>query len=191
MLKIKYFTIILLLSILSGCATNYLYTSKGSFNYAAGEQKSAVIYWKGDEGRTWYLAKYNELDSDAILSVCGSPSSNDFVPIDNSNTHHLIAKSKAMDAKVGNLTPEGEIQMLDQPVLLRDGSECGRILLGNESANIKELEEGEVLKIAFWCKNDTRPGRYPVPEIYEFSAIVKSKTKSGEGKAPDPCNVIN
>ena len=184
---IRLLALLFSLIILTGCTTNYLYTSKGSFQYLSGEQRTAVLYWKGDEGRTWYLSSYNELDSDALLNVCGSASSNEFVPIDNSNTHHLITKSKAMDSRVANFTSDAGVSMLKKPVLLRDGSECGRILLGNEPANINELKEGESLKIVFTCKNETRVDRYPVPGVYEFSAIIKMKTESGEGLAPDAC----
>ena len=187
--KYKFLFLVITLGFLSGCATNYLYTSTGSFQYLSGEQRAAVLYWRGDEGRTWYLSSYNELDSDAVLSVCGSASSNDFVPIDSSSTNHLTTKSKAMDLRVGNITTEGEILALNEPVLLKDGSECGRILLGNEPANINELKEGEALKIAFWCKNETRIDRYPLLGIYEFTVIMKTETESGEGLAPAPCDV--
>lgn len=187
--KYKFLFLVITVGFLSGCATNYLYTSNGSFQYLSGEQRSAVLYWRGDEGRTWYLSSYNSLDSDAVLSVCGSASSNDFVPIDSSSTHHLITKSKAMDLRVGDLTTKGEITVLNEPVLLKDGSECGRILLGNEPANINELKEGEALSIAFWCKNETRIDRYPLLGIYEFTVINKTETESGEGLAPAPCDV--
>jgi hypothetical protein len=175
------------LGFLSGCTTNYLYTSKGKIQYLSGEQRSAVLYWRGDEGRTWYLSTYKEPDSDALLSVCNSASSANFVPKNESDTHHLITKSKAMDRRVATLAADGNVLLLSEPVSLKDGSECGRILLGNEPANINALKEGKPLKIVFWCQNDTRIDRYPVPGAYKFSAIMKTKTESGKGLAPDPC----
>lgn len=186
----KYKILFLLFTVvnLSGCATNYLYTSTGDLQYLSGGKQPAVLYWKSDEGRTWYMAPYNSPDSGAVLSVCGNASSNSFVPIDSSNTHHLITKSKAMDLKIGKLTTEGEIALLDEQVLLQVGSECGRILLGNEPANIKELKEGEVLSLAFWCNNETRIDRYPLLGVYEFSVI--KKIEADEDMVPAPCEVV-
>ncbi|MFT5422187.1 MAG: hypothetical protein ACI9D5_002955, partial [Candidatus Endobugula sp.] len=160
--------LVITLGFLSGCTTNYLYTSKGNFQYLSGEQRSAVLYWRGDEGRTWYLSTYKEPDSDALLSVCNSASSANFVPTDESDAHHLITKSRAMDRKVATLAADGDVLLLSEPILLKDGSECGRILLGNEPANINALKEGEPLNIVFWCQNDTRTDRYPVPGAYKF-----------------------
>lgn len=170
----------------TGCTTNYLYTSAGLLKYSSGEENRSILYWRGDEGWTWYLAPYNELDSGLVLRTCNNASNKDFIPDENTDNNFLVTLSRSMDYKVAEIDEDGNIVELDDSVLLKPGSVCGKIMVSNNQAEIESLVVNGVPEVVLLCSNKTRPGRYPVVGKYIFGSIAKTESKSVDD-VPSPC----
>ena len=149
------------------------------------------MYWRGDEGRTWYLASYNELDSGLVLKICGSASNKNFEPEEGSVDSNLVTLSKPMDYKIVELKKAGNIVDLGDGHPLKTGSVCGKILISNTNTNIESLVEGSEPEVVLLCANKIKPDRYPIAGKYKFRQIIKTKSESPGGDGPSPCVILS
>lgn len=168
-------------ALLSSCIANYQYAAPGKLAFAGGVSRDAVLYWHKDEGRLWYGAKYEQVDSGLSLRVC------QLVPKEFSlgSDGALELPGRAGDVRVATLDAAGKV-VPATPEPVADGGRCGAIALDGAPTRTDRLREGTQPVVAILCENATRPDRYPVAGQYAFGPV--SRQKSGKEPAgPDPC----
>lgn len=185
MIMRKWKTMLLLIAVyaVSGCVSLYQYSAEGQVTTADGDNIDAVVYWHKDEGRLWYGAKYEQLETDVTLRICQVVPKN-FVLAESG---HVVMRSKSNDMQVASVGAGGNLVMLNPPRRLRPGEPCGLILADGNPVGTDGLTLDLAPEIAILCKNDTRPGRYPAAAKYRFGAISRTEIDEETRPAPDPC----
>lgn len=157
---------------LSGCVSNYEYLTVGQVMTVDEEERKALLYWRKDEGRLWYGKKYEQLDQTPVMRVCGEST----YPFAVTDDGIMQIDSGANDYRFATTDKRGDIILLQEPQRLRDGSQCGVVLLEGEVVGTESLRENALPRVAFICKNPIRPNRYPAVGSYLFSPVVREKT---------------
>ena len=167
-------------TVLTGCVTNYQYRSQGQISYENGHSLDAVIFWHKDEGRLWYLKKYEQWDSDVVMRICGKgvikfELTDDIVQIPSGRNDYLVAR----------LDDSGAIQPQESKQLV-EGSSCGVIQVNGESVGTDGLPVNVRPEIVILCRNERNSTRYPLVTKYPFD-VVSRRESSPEREAPKPC----
>jgi hypothetical protein len=166
----------------TGCVTNYQYRTYGNVTATDGEMHQAVIYWHKDEGRLWYGKKYEQLDTDATMRICGGTFPKIFALADDGTVELL---SKSGDFLIARINDTGNLEPVPE-VLLQEGGRCGLILVKGKPAATNGLKTGVRPEVSILCKNATRPDRYPEVGKYQFDPV--SRMETGEDRSgPDAC----
>lgn len=168
--------------VLSGCVSLYQYQAEGAVATEDGEQRKAVVYWHKDEGRLWYFRRYEQLESDITLRVCGATPKT-FALSDNG---YVELASKSNDARIASVNAAGELVM-QPPKRIRQGEPCGLILAAGHRVGTDGLSPDQRPESVFMCKNDSRPDRYPKVAGYRFGPVSRAKVDKDIRPAPDPC----
>ena len=171
------------LTVLSGCVSLYQYQAKGKVAMADGEERKAVVYWDKDEGRLWYLKKYEQLASDITLRICGEVPK----PFVLGESGYVEWPSKGDgDMRVASVNASGELVM-QPPERLRQGRSCGVIMVGDDPVGTDGVPQNLRPEIVILCENQTRPDRYPAAKKYRFDAVSRAEIDKDTRPAPDGC----
>jgi len=170
------------LTVLSGCVSLYQYQAEGKVATTDGEERKAVVFWHKDEGRLWYLKKYEQLDTDITLRICGGVPK----PFVLGNSGYVELLSRSNDMRVASVNASGELVM-QPPERLKDGKSCGLIMVGDDRVGTDGLPQNLRPEIVILCENQTRPDRYPAAKKYRFGAVSRAEIDKGTRPAPDPC----
>lgn len=180
----KWKTLLLLttITVLSGCVSLYQYKAEGKVTTRDGEERKAVIYWHKDEGRLWYLKKYEQLETDITLRICqGIPK---LFVLGQSGYVELLSKDN--DMQVARINANGDLEK-QSAERLRQGEPCGLILVGDDRVDTDDLPENLRPDIVILCENQTRPDRYPQVAKYHFGIVNRAQIDKKSRPAPDPC----
>ncbi len=164
---------------ISGCVHNYQYLATGQVMTASEEERHALLYWRADEGRLWYGREYAQVEQTPVMRVCGA-SVHPFAVTDDG---HLQLDSGANDYRVLIVNDEGQLDPLEEPQRLRDGSRCGAILLDGDPVGTEALHEGARPGVAVTCENRVRSDRHPAAGIYRFNPVSRERIDD-VGEAP-------
>ncbi|MCL6416820.1 hypothetical protein MIB92_14260 [Aestuariirhabdus sp. Z084] len=178
-------SLLFLLVFLTGCVSNYQYRAFGTITTSDNQQRNAVLYWNKDEGRLWYLKKYEQVDTSVTLRVCqGTPK---IFSLD-AASGRLILPSKANDLLVTRLDSRGRLTPVEPAKRLQEGQGCGLIRVDKTAVSADQLNRGRQPEILIFCRNPTRPDRYPQAGTFTFESITAKEYDSEQRPAPDPCN---
>lgn len=170
-------------SFLSGCLNLYQYQAQGRVTLSNGENRNAVIFWHKDEGRHWYLKKYEQLETTVKLRICNELPKQ--MPLAESGYVEWV--SKANDILIAGISDRGEIENLEQEKHLRAGERCAVIQVDDKLVSTNGLAENVFPELLVLCRNDTRPERFPQIDKYPFEAVSRQKIDKEKREAPDPC----
>ena len=180
--RIKVIPAVLVAFAITGCVTNYQYRTYGNVTATNGEMHQAVIYWHKDEGRLWYGEKYEQVDTDATMRICGGSLPKIFTLADDG---YVELQSKPGDFLVARIDDAGNLETVPEE-LLQEGGRCGLILVKGKPAAMNGLKTGVRPEVGILCKNATRPDRYPEIGKYQFDPV--SRMETGEDRSgPDAC----
>jgi len=166
--------------LIGGCIGHYRYESQGSVTKASGGTSNALLYWYADDGRLWYGKRYQAVDSDLEMNICGA-TSKQFAPPEESNKG-LQLPSKSGDQQIARFHSRGgRVVNLPEPKRLTPGSSCGQISIAGKSVSTEDLTAGEKPEVIILCENQRKPERYPAIGLYQFKVITKTKV---DGNVP-------
>jgi len=186
---IKILFIALIVFGVSACTSNYIYTSRGSLEYATESgtvsTKSSVIYWRMDKGRL-VDPSYSERDSGISLRIC-ERGTKSLEPDAKGKTEDLVLLGKNGDLKVAEIDVMGEVSVLDIAVPIKPQNKdiCGKFITTDSDGN-SLLMEGANPEFIFICNNLVKVNRYPMAKKYSFGAVKKVEYID-EKSAPKAC----
>ncbi len=180
--RVKMIPALLIALAITGCISNYQYRSYGNVTAIDGEMHQAVIYWHKDEGWLWYGKKYEQLNSDATMRMCGSTSLNTFA-LEDDGTVEL--QSRSDDFLVARIDDTGNLEPMPEE-LLREGGRCGLILVEGKPVGMQGLREDVRPELVILCKNDINTDRYPEVGKYLFDPVSRMETDE-DRSGPDAC----
>ena len=182
MIRWKALLLLAAMAALSGCVSLYQYQAEGEVITADGEERKAVVFWHKDEGRLWYLKKYEQLETDITLRICGETPK----PFVLRDSDYVELLSKPNDMRVASVNANGDL-VTQPPEQLRQGESCGLIMVGDLRVGTDGLTQNLRPEIVILCENQTRPDRYPAVAEYRFGAVSRTKIDKDTRPAPDPC----
>ena len=168
---------------LSGCASLYQYQAQGKVKFSSGEERDAIVYWHKDEGRLWYLKKYEQLETSLTMRICKEQPKIFSLGQDG----YVELQSKPNDMLIARVNVSGEIEPLWPGERLPAGKRCGVIQVDDKSVGTDGLRENQRPQIFIFCRNESRPSRYPLVSKYSFNAVSRQEIDKDSREGPDPC----
>jgi hypothetical protein len=181
----KWTTLLLFLAVsaVTGCASFYQYQAQGKVTYSSGEVRDAIVFWHEDEGRLWYLKKYQQMETNLTMRICNQQSK----IFSSGRDGYLELQSKPNDMLIARVNDSGEIEPLWPGERLPSGEQCGVIQVDDKFVGTDGLRENQRPEIFIFCRNDSRPDRYPVVAKYSFNAVSRQEVDKESREGPDPC----